>query len=977
MGANLLVLRDTSMNGALRVDGNTQLNRRLIVFGDVSFNSRLLVIGDVSMNSSVFIRDTTRVDGNTQINQRLNVVGDVSMGANLLVLRDSSLNGDFRLDGNAQMNQVLNVLGDVSMGSNLLVLGNATINRRAFILSDVSMGANLLVLGNATINRRAFILSDVSMGANLLVIGNTTLRKKTLAYDDITIARNGIIINELNNMNVIGEYTLDNISGSITADNYNSGALLWNNATNTYDATFNSPSSSNSTLQSGELSIFSKNTISANGLITNPFSFPGGATRVNVGMQLNMAANSNIWIMRMLFLQSDATTSAGSISFTISGAAQLLCVIGASQTTINLLNSLPTNTDFWLTISQQTASPYNLTIYLNGVSVYASNLPAFSLTSPARVRFVFGYNDTAVIPNSTRITYKRIVLDYDGDYTAPLSVYNTLNAYPSVFMPIKFSVQGNATINRNLFGLSDASFGGKLYAIGDASFGSKLYTIGDASFGSKLYVINDVSMGANLTIVGNTTINRRLYTIGDASFGSRLFAINDVSFGGKFYTIGDASFGANVRIMGNAQLDQPVIALSDVSMGSTLRVARDASFNANVRIVGNTIIDSTLAVNGNVSVNANLIVANDTQINGALSVAQRASFAQTIQMNNDLTINANAYINKNAFILLDASFGGNIYAADGSFNGNVFVNNNLTINKRLIGVDASFNNDINIKRNALVEGSLIIFGNVDVSKNTYILGDVSLNANLYVKRDQTNDGNLLVNNIVRSQYYESTSSTGNIFIGGLGLNPVGGGLAPKRNIFIGCNAEGTQQTQNTIRIGGGQDIVVLGGERGVTIENINAGKTFRLNNPATTTSEGAGIEIIDPDAGQTSSLKLAIGKGGFDFQVPTNRVKLDIQSLKLASASKAGFLSLTAIDPDNSYYSVGLGPFDVSNILLKRTTTTADVNDNIQVIDTNLGVLGNAYITRSLALGKTTAASGTILDIIGNVSVNNGFIWQF
>jgi hypothetical protein len=130
-----------------------------------------------------------------------------------------------------------------------------------------------------------------------------------------------------------------------------------------------------------------------------------------------------------------------------------------------------------------------------------------------------------------------------------------------------------------------------------------------------------------------------------------------------------------------------------------------------------------------------------------------------------------------------------------------------------------------------------------------------------------------------------------------------------------------------------------------------------------------------------------------------------VNSFTLSGNVKTGLLTLkksttTADYTIDSSYTIGVGTIDVSNILLKKYSTT-DADSNIQIIDTSLGILGNMYVSSNFAVGKTANTAYMSVDISGNmyadkISVSttstntnyklelsgnmyqtNGLIWQF
>jgi len=261
-----------------------------------------------------------------------------------------------------------------------------------------------------------------------------------------------------------------------------------------------------------------------------------------------------------------------------------------------------------------------------------------------------------------------------------------------------------------------------------------------------------------------------------------------------------------------------------------------------------------------------------------------------------------------------------------------------------------------------------------------------MNANLYVSRDASFNANVTVRNILRASSFEGTDPS-NIFIGSAGLYTSNGYYAPQRNIYIGTdNISRVKNTKNVITIGGGDDTIVIGG-KGITIQNINVGKTITINN-GFGSSNGAGIVISDNSNSNAGSILVSSDKNGYSFKAPgqTSVVTMDVSAIITPMNDRNlqitnGILTLIRGNTYDSSqnYTIGTSKIDISNILLKKYAAT-DSLSNIQNIDTNLGVNGNVYARRGLAIGKSaisTNTPNTTLDINGYMAHNNGYIWQF
>lgn len=520
---------------------------------------------------------------------------------------------------------------------------------------------------------------------------------------------------------------------------------------------------------------------------------------------------------------------------------------------------------------------------------------------------------------------------------------------------------GNSTdskiiANRDMVVQNDASFNRDVSVDGNTQLRKHMYLYGDASLNANLFIARDTSMNGILRVDGNVYLHNRLFTLGDASFGSNVIVIQDVSL------------NRDLRVDGNVYLNNRMFVLGD------------ASFGGNVLIRDLLLLSSNLQVEGNTLLNKRLFAVGDASFGGNLTVLQ------DISLNQHLRIDGNIYANNRVFISNDASFGSNLTVIqDISLNRDLRVDGNVFLNNRLfVTNDASFSANIQIYGDASFNGNVSIFGNI------------YLNGNIMVNSDK----------IVYSRFYEGAIDSSDIYIGTRGLNQ--DPLQP-RTIYIGNNGT-TQNSKNIIKIGGGDDSVVIGGQ-GVSIEKINAGRYISFNDVdggfgQYQKSGGAGLRFVDNSANPIAGLfVVSDDTNGYVFKAPgnTNVVKLDVAAITIPINGniKTGLLTVTSsTDQANSHFTIGAGEVDISNILIKKYSNT-DASRNIQIIDTSLGILGNAYVLKNFAVGKTTTRGNTAVDMIGNVFIDklnistdgslnsykleisgnvyqhSGFIWQF
>jgi predicted acyltransferase (DUF342 family) len=628
---------------------------------------------------------------------------------------------------------------------------------------------------------------------------------------------------------------------------------------------------------------------------------------------------------------------------------------------------------------------------------------------------------------------------------------------------------GDVSLNANVVALRDASFNGRVSVGGAAVFSGPLYANNDVSLNANLVVLRDssfngnVSIGGTFTLLNDLSLNSNLYVLRDASFNGKLYS-NTAVFSGPLYAASDVSLNANLFVLGDASYNSrlrvggPLYAMSDVSLNANLFVLGDASYNSRLRVGGPLYAASDVSLNANlfvlgdasfhnhVRVGGPLYAASDVSLNANLFVLGDASYNSRLHVGGPLYAMSDVSLNANLFVIGDASYnsrlhvGGPLYAAsDVSLNADLFVLGDASFNSsiRVVG-NASINGALGVAGNSLLNGNLAVVndtsfngiisidGTTTLHSNLYALSDACFNGNVVVQKDQTNTGNLYVGqnttvnnsltvrNVVYSKYFEGSGNNTDIFIGGLGLTTNDGSTTPFRTISIGSSG-GIQNTQNIIRIGGGNDTIIFGGgNSGIGIEKINAGKYIFVNKVGNigtaNSSSDAGLYIVDNSNDYAGYIAVSKDMLGYKFKAPSNVsdpniLKININDMVLPSGISTGLVSLKRTSPISAYevdssFTLAVGTFDISNVLLKTYSPTYD-SQNIQIIDTSLGILGNAYVLNHFSVGKTAASPANAVDISGilytdkiavstastnpnyqvevsgNMFQSNGFIWQF
>ena len=482
---------------------------------------------------------------------------------------------------------------------------------------------------------------------------------------------------------------------------------------------------------------------------------------------------------------------------------------------------------------------------------------------------------------------------------------------------------------------------------------------GNVLMQSKLTVVDDVLFNSNLRVNNTTYLNDRLYVQKDVFLRSNLFVDKDTALTGELQVGGNVRFARRFDVVG------------------------DVSFNANIQVDKITYLNDRLYVQKDVFLRSNLLVTKDTALTGELQVGGNVRFAKRLDVVGDVSFNANlqvdkiTYLNDRLYVQNDVFLRSNLFVEkDTALTGELQVGGNVQLAGRLDVVgDVSFNANLQVDKTTYLNDEL------------YVQKDVFMESKLTVSNDAAFNENVTVQKVLRAETFESIDPT-KILIGSIGLYAPSGDTVPIQNIYIGTNDSGApQRTKNTITIGGGEDTIILGGKAiTMAIQNIGVGKTLTLNKDVPESSVvGSGIFFADGSNSDAGYVLVSSDKNGYVIKPPgqQNTITLDISAIvnpmKNNSSITNGFLTLskrTTTFGSLPNYIIGVGQIDISNVLLKKYSATDSVT-NIQNIDTNLGINGNVYARRSMAIGKTTILPNVALDISGSISHNNGYIWQF
>ena len=353
------------------------------------------------------------------------------------------------------------------------------------------------------------------------------------------------------------------------------------------------------------------------------------------------------------------------------------------------------------------------------------------------------------------------------------------------------------------------------------------------------------------------------------------------------------------------------------------------------------------------------------------------------------SIDGRLFVGQNTILHGDASFNTRLFVADDvSFNRRLFVNHNsifqgdVSLNSRLfVNNDVSFNNKLFVENSIILPSTSSIYSNnidayVDNLNPTGNFPNYSNNINIGHNTQITNIGP--VDTAPNKDPDNNSGFAGKVInIGAVSPND------EAESVKIQMGTYNVNDTcGNSIRIGGGADKVVIGG--GITFETQ---ETLQVTNPiidinanktGTMTSGNAGIYITDNNDRKAGYMRVINDTDGFSFKAPianSQTVCIETEKLKLTDSNSYnidnginsvnnGIMMLTrrydtgssTIQTDASY-SIVVGNFDISNVLVRDSNTS---NDIIQDIKTKLIVQEDVSFNQNLYIGKDLIIDGNL-----------------
>jgi len=200
----------------------------------------------------------------------------------------------------------------------------------------------------------------------------------------------------------------------------------------------------------------------------------------------------------------------------------------------------------------------------------ASNMTAYNIKATQSSNILRIDNDSMVLnggvtsgmviltPSTT--SYTGLAIDSSYVITVNNNVDGNYNGSGNFYVATKSILNGDVSLNSELFINGDVSMNSQLFVKGDASLNTRLFINGDVSLNARLFVKGDVSLNSTLRVGNDVSMNAELFVKGDVSLNSTLCIGSDVSMNAELFVKGDVSMNSNLNLPnGGISIGKPTI----------------------------------------------------------------------------------------------------------------------------------------------------------------------------------------------------------------------------------------------------------------------------------------------------------------------------------------------------------------------------------------------------------------------------------
>ena len=939
-------------NGSLKVEnegtftGNIYSNKNLNLVGSAYVQTDLTVDQNIVTNSNLTVTKTTNLN-------RLNTTRDASFNANIFVSNNTSLNKLF-------------VTGDASFSGNMIVLKNTTLNSGLTVNRDTTIMGKISAGNDATFSAKMVVSQDTALKSSLSVFGQTNV----YGY------RNYLLLDFLRNINIQADYNFTDRSvsrdpGPSELDRITNPNVL-NTFTNITDASFNR--SVNVIISSSGINYYYINNYNQNkgGLLTNPVPSQN-ITNVTTHILVNFEYSDRPISWKFLeILTTNTLTDASYSSLYVfkldstrvndTGSNNQFTINDNSSNSITLTtNVVKPNTDTWISVSQNIING-DSSIYSNGNLLCSFKTVVASSQLQSYISYSIGYSTLdstqSVSVDSGSKTIKRIIIDYNSNYTDFPKIIREFNTYNNLYVPPVInvnsetvSVKGNVIIQNGLDVTGNTKLNHQLDVIGDASFESNLYVAKNTNLNKQLTVIGDVSFGSNLYVASNATIQKQLSVMGDVSFNKNMNAntisiIGDVSFVSPTGTL----YTNNIKLKRASGITGTTTSIDSNTISTSL-------INVDSLNVTNGIFPSYITATGAISASSFNVTGS---VPGGGGITANAITATSITVSNSGRITTPYLIASILINAVDIIASGKISAAVIVTSESFSSQGKITASQGISGKSLTIGNVIDAEEDNVNVLGTIKGASFATSTKSVTNGDIR-GDNIIADKNVTANGTITASGDIIGKSFQnanssfSVSSTGNLTAASLTINGT---------ITIAGGTElATINATNTINAGGeitaasfktDNSSCIISSSGAVTTNGVITAASLKTITAPSDPGAG-GISVTSIKASDTLDVSGAVTTNG---TITTNGV-ITAASLKTITAPSdpgAGGISVTSIKASDT--------LDVSGAV----TTNGTITTNGVITAASLKTITAPSDPGAGGISVTSIKASDTLDVSGAVT---------
>jgi len=594
-GSHFVATADVSLNQRLDVQGPMRIQNSVSVTGDASFNANMYVGGAIYENGASLINKYATLNSPT-------FTGTVNgISKSMVGLGNVDNTSDANKPISTATQSALQTKADVY---NPTIQGNLTVT--ANLIAPRSTIANLVVTDGAIFSGLITTISDISM------VGNAYAPTMTTAENSSHVATTAYVQNQnyakQSGATFTGAVSIHN-TASVIGDTSLNGNLFVANSMSLYG-----------NLHVVATTTLSDTTVQGNFVANAPTQF--NAQTLMVG---DVSMNGNAYAPTMSITENSnrlATTAyvqnqgyATVISPNLTGVPTApTAPVGTLTTQIatteyvrnevsNFVNALPNTLDLINNLSNTLSSES---------ASFAASLSS-TLESKANIANPT-FTGNAMLPT----TWIMNTLDVSGITTLRNTVYITGDLSLAGNLGITYhanTIPSAAVIDlpgRNGIFDNDISMNHRLYVGEDVSLNSGLYVGKTATFQGPIYSMNDASFTKNITVSGNTRVNKLIAT-NDVSLNANLF------LGGKLYSNSTIYENGNALATTYAAIQSPTFqgtaTFSKLTTTDTFTAGANAIVHGKFSVVSDTSMNGNVYVGGSISENGTSLITKYATLN--------------------------------------------------------------------------------------------------------------------------------------------------------------------------------------------------------------------------------------------------------------------------------------------------------------------------------------------------------------------------